>query len=113
MSRQRAASFALPAHARNARDRGDAAIDAWKIAETFALELVGLAGEDRPAAERVAIEADLDRQLALLDDRLGLGLDLIDEGRALAERTVADPAGKQGRGETDQEFDAWRHGWSL
>ncbi len=40
---------------------GDAAVDAGEIAEALALELVGMAGEDRLAAQRVALEADLDR----------------------------------------------------
>src|SRR5260221_210416 len=105
MSRRSAASLALPAHAGDARDRGDAAVDAGEIAEPLALELVGLAGEDRLAAERVALETDLDRELALLDHRLGLGIELIDEGLTLAERPMADPAGEQSRGEADQEFD--------
>src|SRR3954470_19202552 len=109
MSRRPTASLALPADAGNARNQGDAARDAGKIGRALALEPIDMAGEDRLAAERIALEADLDGQLPLLDHRLGLGGEPIDEGLALAERPMPDPAGEQSDREADQEFESGRH----
>ena len=89
--------------------RGDAAVDAREIAHALR------AGTGRHGRERIAWRRSGLRskrtwtgKLVLPDHRLGLGVELIDEGFALAGRPVADPAGEQRRGQTDQEFDAGR-----
>ena len=76
-----------------------------------ALEVVGLAGEDRLARQRVAAEADARRPALGEASTIALGarLDPVDEGLAAAERAVADPAGGERRGEADQEFEPGRH----
>ena len=88
----------------------DPAVEAEVGAHALALEIVGLAGKDRFARQRVAAEADVDAgDFGEAHHRLGLGLDRADEGLAAAERAMADPAGRERRGEADQEFEPGRH----
>src|ERR1044072_9109139 len=98
-------SLSLPAHAGDARDRGDAVVEAGILAHALALKLVGPPRQDRLAAERSAVEADADAgQLGGADHRLGLGAEPVDERLPLAERTGADPAPGERDGEAEPQF---------
>src|SRR5687768_12547348 len=97
-------------HAGDARHRPDPVVETWEKALALTLEIVGRAGKHRLAGQRVAPEAHFDtgnRRLA----HFGLrpGFEGVDEGLALAERAMADPAGQQGGAESDEEFGEARH----
>ncbi len=91
LDEQRHAAVALvPAHRRNSGDRGDAVVEPGQPADSLALEVVRRPGEDRGARERIPVHADLDaRDRRGADHRRRARLDMVEIGRAAAERAIA------------------------
>ena len=100
-----AAPRVRPMHRADAGNGGDRAGDAGKEADAVALEIVGAPRKRCRARQRIMAEGDAGGGRHRGAHRgFGLSLETGDEGGALAERAVDDPAAGEQGGERDQEL---------